>query len=344
MAKEAIDFVLPWVDGNDPKWLDEMKRWKKLSSENVSSDDESNSEVRFRSDNELLRYWFRAVEKFTPWVNKVFFVTCGQKPEWLNENHPKLVSVNHKDYIPAGYLPTFHSNAIELNLHRIPALSERFVLFNDDVFLLKPISPEFFFKNSRPVLPCDMKIYRFFGYNQWSRVCMNDYGVIAENFNLKKSIWKNRRKWFSITDLGFKEAMANVVRYKVNKTFFISGFEHIANPHLKSTLQEVWEKCPDVMEATSTSRFRTDNQVNQWLLIAWNLAKGNFYPIGAGKRGTDVHITSKQIDTISNMIKQQSVFQICINDTDDNYNWEYCNNEIRKAFEVVLPEKSSFEK
>ena len=344
MTNEAIDFVLPWVNGNDPKWLTEMNKWKKSQSENVSADDNANSEVRYRSDNEMLRYWFRAVEKLAPWVNKVFFVTCGQKPEWLNENHSKLVLINHEDYIPAGYLPTFNSNSIELNLHRIPILSERFVLFNDDIFLLKPISPEFFFKNTMPVLPCDMKIYRFFGYNQWSRVCMNDYGVISEHFNIKESIWKNRKKWFSISKLGFRQAMANSIRYIVNKTFFISGYEHIANPHLKSTLQEVWEKCPEVMEATSTPRFRTDNQVNQWMLSAWNISKGSFYPVRSGKRGKDFSINTKQIDAICNIIKQQSVSQLCINDTDSNENWEYCNSEIKKAFVAILPEKSSFEK
>ena len=273
MAQDAIDFVLPWVDGNDPKWLAEMKKWKQLSSGMISSDEEANTIVRYRSDNELLRYWFRAVEKFAPWVNKVFFVTCGQKPDWLNENHPKLVLVNHDEFIPTEYLPSFNSNVIELNLHRIPALSERFVLFNDDIFLLKPIYPEYFFNNNYPVLPCDMKIYRFYGYNQWSRVCMNDYGVIAEHFDIKESIWRNRQKWFSISKLGLSQAMANIVRYRVNKTFFISGFEHIANPHLKSTLKEVWFERHDVMDATSKACFRSDNQVNQWLLTAWNLTK-----------------------------------------------------------------------
>lgn len=344
MINETIDFVLPWVDGNDPQWLVEMKKWKQSPSEIISSDDEANSEVRFRSDNESLRYWFRAVEKFAPWVNKVFFVTCGQKPEWLNENHPKLVLINHEDYIPAEYLPTFHSNVIELNLHRIPTLSDRFVLFNDDVFLLRPVSPEFFFKNSLPVLPCDMKIYRFYGYNQWCRVCMNDYGVIAEHFNIKESIWKNRKKWFSVSELGFRQAMANIIRYKVNKTFFINGFEHIANPHLKSTLQEVWSKCPDVMEITSKAHFRGDDQVNQYLLIAWNLVKGCFYPVRTRIRGKDVNISTTDISFICDLIKKQAVNQLCINDSPYNDNPEYCNNEINKAFATILPEKSSFEK
>lgn len=344
MAQEAIDFVLPWVDGDNPKWLADMKKWKPLSSGIISSDEEANSEIRYRSDNDLLRYWFRAVEKFAPWVNKVFFVTCGQKPEWLNENHPKLVLINHEDYIPSEYLPTFNSDTIELNLHRIPALSDKFVLFNDDFFLLRPVSPEYFFKESLPVLPCDMKIYRYYGYNQWSRVCMNDYGVVASHFNMKKSIWENRKKWLSITKLGFRQAMANVVRYKVNKTFFVSGFEHIAYPHLKSTFQEVWSECFDVMDTVSKERFRSDNNVNHWMLSAWNLLKGNFSPVRSGKRGIEFNINTKQIDVICNIIKQQSVYQLCINDTSDNDNPEYCNNEIKKAFVAILAEKSSFEK
>lgn len=343
MLQDAIDFVLPWVDGNDPEWLAEMKKWKPLSSGIISSDKEGNSAVRYRSDEELLRFWFRAVEKYAPWVNKVFFVTCGQRPEWLNVNHPKLVWVNHEEYIPSEYLPTFNSPTIELNLHRIPTLSERFVLFNDDIFLLKPILPEYFFKDTYPVLPCDMKIYRFYGYNQWSRVCMNDYGIVAKQFNLGESIWKNRNKWFSISKLGFRQAVVNMIRYKVNKTFFISGFEHLANPHLKSTLQEVWSKCPDIMAAVSAARFRSDSNVNPWMLIAWNLAKGYFYPVRTGKRGIDIHASTQQIDRICNIIKQQSVYQLCINDTSDNDNVVFCNQMIAEAFATILPDKSSFE-
>ena len=342
MDDDRIDFVLTWVDGSDKAWLELKRKYEKSEMGVSCTDVNANAECRYR-DYGLLRYWFRAVEKFAPWVNKVFFVTCGQKPEWLNVNHPKLVWVKHEDYIPSKYLPTFHSCTIELNLHRLPALSEQFVLFNDDVFLIRPISPEFFFKDSLPVLPCDMKLYRFYGYNHWSRVCMNDFGVITGNFNIKKSIWSCREKWFSISKLGFRQAMANIVRYKVNKTFFISGFEHLANPHLKSTMEEVWEKCPDVMDVTSKDRFRADSHVNPWMLSAWNLAKGSFYPVRTGERGIDVHISPSQIDTICNIIKKQSVSQMCLNDSSDNVDPEFCNNEIRKAFEAILPGKSSFE-
>ena len=33
---------------------------------------------------EQLVTMLRGVEKFAPWVRKVHFVTCGQKPEWLD--------------------------------------------------------------------------------------------------------------------------------------------------------------------------------------------------------------------------------------------------------------------
>ena len=74
-----IDFVVTWVDMNDPEWQKEFSKY---------SGDRNNirngvSEARFR-DYGFLKYWFRGVEKFAPWVRKIHFVTSGQKPEWLD--------------------------------------------------------------------------------------------------------------------------------------------------------------------------------------------------------------------------------------------------------------------
>ena len=56
----------------------------------------------------------------------------------------------HQDFIPQEYLPTFNSNVIELNLFRLEALSDKFILFNDDMFFNKPLQPSFFFTGDRP--------------------------------------------------------------------------------------------------------------------------------------------------------------------------------------------------
>ena len=69
-------------------------------------------------------------------VRRIHFVTWGHLPSWLNKEHPKLNIVNHKDFIPEKYLPTFNSHAL-WNMHRIPGLAENFVYFNDDMFLIK---------------------------------------------------------------------------------------------------------------------------------------------------------------------------------------------------------------
>ena len=107
-----IDFVIIWVDGNDKQWQAEKAKYDGKTVTNA------NSEVRFR-DWDNLQYWFRGVEKFAPWVNKIHFVTWGHLPKWLDTTNPKLNIVNHKDYIPSKYLPTFNSHTIELNLSLI---------------------------------------------------------------------------------------------------------------------------------------------------------------------------------------------------------------------------------
>jgi len=126
-----IDFVVTWVDCNDAKWQEQYAKYKGTK---LKLDAEEGARYR---ENNMFKYWFRAVEKYAPWVRKIHLITADQKPAWLNINHDKLNLVSHKDYIPEQYLPTFNSNVIELNIHRINDLSENFVLFNDDIFLKK---------------------------------------------------------------------------------------------------------------------------------------------------------------------------------------------------------------
>ncbi|GMO18334.1 MAG: hypothetical protein Ta2A_26630 [Treponemataceae bacterium] len=125
-----IDFVLLWVDMNDPVWQKKFNRY--LPTANSEKTD--TRAIKYR-DWDNLRYWFRGVEKFAPWVRKIHFVTSDQCPEWLNLDAPKLHYVTEADYIPAEYLPLFNCNPLEINFHRIKGLSEQFVYFNDDMFL-----------------------------------------------------------------------------------------------------------------------------------------------------------------------------------------------------------------
>lgn len=341
---EKIDFVITWVDGSDPEWLAEKNKYKDTENIPVLSTDDANADCRYRADYDLLRYWFRGVEQYAPWVNKIHFVTCGQKPEWLNDNHPKLNLVNHHEYIPKKYLPTFNANVIEMNFHCLSKLSECFVFFNDDMFLLKPVEPSFFFKNNSPVLPADLRYPKSIGYNNWSRLVFNDYCIVNNTFDMFKSIWNNRKKWFNIQELGMKRVRQNILCYLANKSLPIGTYGHLANPHLKSSFTELWDRWPDVMDNTCVHKFRSDDQVNQWLLCAWNQAKGRFSPIRDNKRGKCFKISPTNIDEIVQTIEKQLFPQVCLNDTLLNTDNDVYNERICSAFNSILPSKSTFEK
>ena len=72
METAKIDFVITWVDGADPIWykekLETLKKQGKTAEEMID-----NSTSRYR-DWDILKYWFRGVEKFAPWVNQIHWV------------------------------------------------------------------------------------------------------------------------------------------------------------------------------------------------------------------------------------------------------------------------------
>ena len=184
---DKIDFVMIWVDGNDPEWQKEKNKY------DSSTEKGDNTIVRYRSwDN--LQYWFRGIEKFAPWVNKVHFVTWGHLPPWLNKEHPKLNIVNHRDYIPEKYLPTFNANTIELNLHRIEGLSEQFVYFNDDMFITDHVKPRDFFRGGRPMDTYSMDCI-FFAKKSAGFFNGNDIELINTHFNKNECMKKHFTKY-----------------------------------------------------------------------------------------------------------------------------------------------------
>lgn len=330
---EKIDFVMIWVDGNDPAWQKEKNKY------DISNDKGDSTEVRYRSwDN--LQYWFRGVEKFAPWVNRVHFVTWGHLPPWLNTNNPKLHIVNHKDYIPPQYLPTFNANTIELNLHRIEGLAEQFVYFNDDMFITAPVRPEDFFRNGRPMdtyaLDC---IY--FGKKSAGFFNGNDIELINIHFNKKNCMKQNFSKWYSPKN-GIKRLIKTTI---LNIWPWFPGiyYNHLPSNFLKSTFEEVWREEDEVLDLTCMDKFRTKSNCNQWLIKYWQLAQGKAEPRST-KIGRCFHIKESIFQEALDSISKGRYKLICVNDTINTTNFELQKQQVIQAFEELLPEKSSFEK
>ena len=61
---------------------------------------------------------------YAPWVRKIWIVTNGQHPTWVDESNYHIEVVPHDRIFPIQeHLPTFNSRAIESHLHQIPGLA-----------------------------------------------------------------------------------------------------------------------------------------------------------------------------------------------------------------------------
>lgn len=334
MSKHEIDFVVTWVDGNDPAWRQEKAKY----SGKGAFDD---SEERYR-DWELLQYWFRGVEQFAPWVRKIHFVTWGHIPKWLDTTNPKLHIVRHEDYIPKEYLPVFNSTVLEIYMHRIEGLAEHFVYFNDDVFLTRPVQPEDFFREGKP---CDMLAFQPVVANPknptMSHLFLNNTLVLAKYFDKRKEVkahWKNYFKigypplyfFYNMLELAFP---------------LYTGFYNVHGPaaFTRTTFEELWEKEEEILKETSKSRFRGAGDISIYLFRDWQKLTNQFVAQNVQRYFQYFNIQDNN-DKLIKTIRKQKKKMICINDAKVTGDMEGIKMELQGAFEEIEPGKSTFEK
>ncbi|MFI9341270.1 stealth conserved region 3 domain-containing protein [Streptomyces sp. NPDC052773] len=137
-----VDAVYTWVDGDDPAMAAKRRAHQALADHGIAPRETGAS--RYTSHDEL-RYALRSLEMYAGFVRHVYLVTDAQLPAWLDPRAEGLTVVDHRDILPADALPVFNSHAIESRLHHIPGLSERYLYFNDDVFINRPVRAEHFF-------------------------------------------------------------------------------------------------------------------------------------------------------------------------------------------------------
>lgn len=331
-----IDIVVLWVDGSDPAWQAQKAKYQGKTLT------DANSVNRFR-DWGLMPYWFRGIERFAPWVRTVHFVTCGHVPDFLNLDAPKLHHVRHSDYIPAACLPTFSANTIEMNVHRIPGLADHYVFFNDDMFLLRPQPETNFFRDGLPCTFGGEVPAAFRGVpGIWQHLIANDLRVINNHFHKPEQVRKNGKKYANRA-YPWKENLRTRLLERLYPENFL-GFKNLHAPaaFLKSTLETIWAEEPELLEATTARRFRSNEDVNQWLALWWQVAAGKFSPFMTDNVVEDCNPDT--VDRLCGLIRGQEHDMVCINDPSGDIPFEALAAELKAAFETILPEKSSFEK
>jgi hypothetical protein len=284
----SIDLVYTWVNSTDPEWL----KGKQSSSSSGPWDADKN--FRYR-DHDEIRYSLRSVNDFAPWVRRVHVVTCcGQKMSWLKQEHPNLVIVDHNEIMPSELHEsvTYNSNAIEAWVHRIPGLSERFLLMNDDFFFGSTTSQSDFFDSSgRPLI-----------------AFQEDWGVTQKpDDNADAYVWAAHN-----TDRLLNSKYVQENRYKVL---------HQAYPCTKTLFARAHELFGTQLAETTKHQFRDKNDVISFFLASWiGIYEGKAvrlsqqqYPASKYVKLTDNAVNNKQ-ELVTLLAKPGQYKLFCVGD------------------------------
>lgn len=243
---DKIDAVITWVDGNDP--VHQAKRAQFLTNKRENARKDVAGETRFNQVGEIY-CCIASILRFAPWINKIYIVTDNQDPHvedyikiHFPDNKIPVEVVDHK-VVFEGYekhLPTFNSLAITSVLWRIPGINERFILFNDDVMLQRPVTPEDFYRDNKIVL---------YG-RRWISVNETRITLVLQTL-MRRLVGKKAL-------LSFKKFMYNAARVTQSARFV--RLDHTPHAFFKSVFSEFYATNPQCLEDNVRHRFRNKEQ------------------------------------------------------------------------------------
>ena len=241
-----IDIVIPFVNGNDPIWLKEFNKHKKEFKPHYG---DGNVQTRY-DGNDILKYVFRSIDTFAPWINKIHLLLSGpsQIPKWLDTRNEKIHIVYHKDFIPEEYLPCFNSSAFECWLWNIPGLSEKFIYGNDDFIFNDKCSPIDFF---------------------------DEDGVPKNNIHKTKYVNPD------IINAAYMTTFMNASKLAANNTsadWIGFSYNNIPSHDLKSCDKNRFKEIFDLHKEqllSSLSMFREEKNVNMYFFLLYDLYRNN---------------------------------------------------------------------
>jgi len=345
VISQKIDFVLPWVDASDPKWIE-----SKFKYENVN-DEDNHTQTRFRDMN-TLKYVLRSIEKNAPWYNKIYLITTGHTPAWLDLYNPKVELVRHDElFIDKSALPVFNSSAIEMNLVNIKGLADKFIYLNDDTIIVKPVDKERFFKDGKVVdffchgwIPRGELFSKIKGSDTWVDSLNNNLRLINSSFN---SLHLSKEMLYS-SSYSTRCKIANFIYKNFYRELFWLTHWHHPQPYTKETIESVYSKYRDEMIACSHNRFRSSSDLTQYLYRYWHLINGNFVPYKHND-GFVAKISNLKylMETIDYLKSTKDINFVCFNDQMSSISDEEFQESrvlLSNYLETIFSKKASFER
>jgi len=247
-----IDVVISWVDGKATK---HEKKIQSYIDKEVINNSHGIKKTRFKSINEI-EYCVLSILKFAPFVKNIFIVTDNQDPKIFNavktnfpERFTNIKIIDHKEIFEnyERFLPVFNSRSIESMIWRIKDLSNNFVYFNDDFFIIRPIKISDWFINGNPVLRGNWKLapkkqIKWIALSEKIR----NYFSKEKKYSPKPNFYISQ--WKAAKIIGFD-----------NKFFRIEHTPHAIN---RKRLDFFFKKNKTLLEKNISYRFRNYSQFN----------------------------------------------------------------------------------
>lgn len=251
LDEHPVDAVITWVDSNKNGIKKRIAKYASQAASGMSS--EEYEDHRYASGNEII-FCIMSIIKNAAFIRRIYIVTDGQQPPigpeecnipdtWQN----RIKVVDHREIFSGltDYLPTFNSLSIETVLHRIPGLSEHYIYFNDDFFILRKTTYADFFNEAGPI----------------SRGYLSRPGSMPVRYDTAKARNSNT--------VGFVIPMVNASRaiHKGKEGTFVRLF-HAPYAFRKSTLVDFFETNQALLVNNIRHRFRSYEQFSVAALSA----------------------------------------------------------------------------
>ena len=281
---EKIDAVITWVDGSEPNYklkLEENLKNKKIINRQYTQANE-------------IDFCVASIIKFAPFVRKIFIVTDKQKPKFSRIRHmvslEKIEIIDHEEIFRDNKdcMPSFNIRSIDALLFKIKKLSDKFIYFNDDMFLIKMTTKEDWFKDNKAVLT-----------GSWART-YNKQLIKTISHKIKNLL--NIRPSFNAA----QSKAANIVGFH-NKYF--KSF-HCGRPQIKSVIKDFYDKNPQRLTNQIRYKFRDGRQYMPYSLCWHLLIKENLYVESSTNKLVEINksrsLSAKKLEKILKSIDSKA--------------------------------------
>lgn len=298
--EDPVDVVFTWVK-HEPAWAEEKSKHVRPTS---TQESRARNPLQCDGPDDCeIHYAVKSVQRFMPWVRTIWILTHRPHDPRIPGTqvvfHDQVLQGRERDDV----LPTFNSHAIESFLHKIPGLAEKFIYFNDDCFVGKPLSRDLFFTpDGRPM---------FYTVGKYA---------------------KSSLAFRPLSHYGFRHAWRNLATLFHDKFGYGVDLQlHEALPLCKSVCNRAEHDFADIWSAVSRTRLRDTMNIPPIGLSLNYGAMLGLVVLKDAKSIDTIEVQGSVTSKLKQILKQRpSLF--CINNVPDEKTWQ----KVKEALETLF--------